>query len=242
MKKKKIGYCSAVVVAAGSGTRMQLNARRGASPPNKVFLELDNEPLLARTLRAFEDCHFIDEIVLVTRECDIVDCKAVCDDFGISKLKTITVGGETRQASVGFGLAEVSNRATLVAIHDAARCLVSPDEIAAAVIAAYETGAAALGVPCKDSLKVIGEEGLIASTINRDNVWQIQTPQVFRREDIISVHQRAAQEGIEATDDCALAERYGIRIRMVRGGYANFKITTPEDMLFAQGYLAGGEG
>lgn len=241
MKKKKIGYCSAVVVAAGSGTRMQIPARRGAASPNKIFLELDGEPLLARTLCAFEDCHFIDEIVLVTRECDLVDCKAVCDDFAITKLKTITVGGKTRQESVGLGLAEVSERASLIAIHDAARCLVSADEIAAAVIAAYESGAAALGVPCKDSLKVVDAEEYVASTVNRENVWQVQTPQVFRREDIIRVHRRAAQDGIEATDDCALAERYGIRIRMVRGGYANFKITTPEDMLFAQGYLTGEE-
>lgn len=220
---------------------MQLPARRGEVPPNKIFLELCGEPVLARALRAFEECHFIDEIVLVTRECDIVQCKELCDEFGISKMKTITVGGETRQQSVRHGLDEVSERAALVAIHDAARCLVSPDEIAAAVVAAQGYGAAALGVPCKDSLKKVDEDECILSTIERQQVWQVQTPQVFGAVAIRDAHRRAAAEGFEATDDCALAERYGIRIRMVRGGYANFKITTPEDMLFAQGYLTGGE-
>lgn len=238
MKKKKVGFCSAVVVAAGSGTRMQLSARRGEPPPNKVFLELCGEPVLARTLGAFEECHFIDEIVLVTRECDLVECKAICDDFGISKLKTITVGGQTRQESVRLGLAEVSERAVLTAIHDAARCLVSPEEIGAVVVEAMEYGAAALGVPCKDSLKKVDEDGFILSTIEREHVWQVQTPQVFGAAAIREAHRRAAEEGVLATDDCALAERYGLRVRMVRAGYANFKITTPEDMLFAEGYLS----
>lgn len=239
IRKNKIGYCGAVIVAAGSGTRMQPAYKTGRDQVNKVFLMLNGDPILSHTLSAFENCNFIDEIVLVTRECDIVDCKAICDDYGITKLKTITAGGQTRQESVRKGLGELSPQMQFAAIHDAARCLITPDEIASAVVAAHEFDGAALGIPCKDSLKAVDEEKNIISTVDRDRIWQVQTPQVFSTKKIIAAHNLAAQTDFTATDDCAVAENYGMRIKMVQGSYANIKITTPEDLLFAEGYLAG---
>ncbi len=200
---------------------------------------MGDHPILAHTLNAFEACSFIDKIILVTRECDILDCKAVCDDYGITKIKTIVTGGSTRQESVRNGLAALPEHTVLAAIHDAARCLVSPDEIASAVVAAHEFGAAALGTPCKDSLKAVDADGNVVSSVARERVWQAQTPQVFYAKDIISAHQYAQNSGFDATDDCAVAENYGLKIKIVPGSYANIKITTPEDLLFAQGYLTG---
>lgn len=237
MKQKNISspYCTAVIVAAGSGSRMS----DGNNSPkiNKIFLELCDTPILAHTLLAFQHCQYIEDIIIVTRECDIVDCKAVCDDFDISKIKTIVTGGATRQESVQKGLAEVCEHASLVAIHDAARCIITPQEIDDVVLAAAQHGAAALGVPCKDSLKQVDSGCNIAATIPRENIWQIQTPQVFAPDIIDLAHKSACELNISATDDCEVAERYGVKIKMVEGSYSNIKITTPEDLIIAERFL-----
>jgi len=236
MKQHPTPPCIAVIVAGGSGARME-------QPVNKIFLDVCGIPVLAHTLMAFEQSALIDDIVIVTRECDIVDCKAVCDDFGISKLTTIVTGGVTRQESVQKGLAEVAYDDCIVAIHDAARCVITPeqiDDIVGAVTAPCVGAAqppcvgAAPGVPCKDSLKRVDSAGNIAATIEREGVWQVQTPQVFRRADIAAAHDAAARQGAAATDDCELAERFGISVKMVMGSYANIKITTPEDLRIAE--------
>jgi len=228
MKKQREVH-AAVIVAGGSGTRMGQSI-------NKIFLDICDIPVLAHTLTAFEQSTLIDDIVIVTRECDIADCKAVCDDFGISKLTTIVTGGETRSKSVLKGLAEVAADADIVAIHDAARCVITAEEIDDVIIAAQKYGAAALGVPCKDSLKRVDGEGNISETIARGGVWQVQTPQVFARADIIAAY-GAAQNGAPATDDCEIAERYGIKVKMVIGNYSNIKITTPDDLDIAETLL-----
>ncbi len=232
--------CGAVIVAAGSGTRMQLAPRRDGTSVNKVFLELDGIPVLGHTLLAFESCRRIDGIVLVTRECDIPLCKPLADELGITKLKSILSGGATRQESVRTGLAGLGEGYDLAAIHDAARCLIRPEDIDAVVAAADEDGAAALGTACSDSLKRVDTSGTIVEEVERAGVYRVQTPQVFVREQIIAAHEKAWEAGVSATDDCGVAQRAGIRIQMVDAGAYNIKITTQEDLALAEAILAGG--
>lgn len=232
--------CGAVIVAAGSGTRMQLAPRRDGTSVNKVFLELDGVPILGHTLLAFESCRSVDGIVLVTRACDIPLCKPLADELGITKLKSIISGGATRQESVRAGLAALGEEYDLAAIHDAARCLIRPEDIEAVVAEADAFGAATLGAPCSDSLKRVDASGTIVEEVDRTDVYRVQTPQVFVREQIIAAHEKAWEAGVTATDDCGVAQRAGIRVRMVDAGAYNIKITTQEDLALAEAFLAGG--
>lgn len=236
--KNRKSTCGAVVVAAGSGTRMRLEKNKDAASDNKVFLEVGGTPVLAHTLLAFEACREIDQIVVVTRECDIPLCKKLADEFGIIKLKSIVCGGETRQASVKNGLLELADTCELAAIHDGARCMIRPEEIAAVVEAAEQSGAASLGVMCVDSLKRVDEAGDIIDGINREGVCLIQTPQVFVTEEILAAHIRAEQDGVAVTDDCAIAQYAGIPVQLVEGSKQNIKLTTPEDLMLAEALFA----
>lgn len=236
--KSRRSTCGAVVVAAGSGTRMQLEKKKGVASDNKVFLEVGGMPVLAHTLLAFEACRAIDQIVVVTRECDIPLCKKLADEFGITKLKSIVCGGQTRQASVKNGLLELGDTCELAAIHDGARCLVQPEEIAAVVEAAEQSGAASLGVACVDSLKRVDAAGNILDGIDRAGVYQVQTPQVFVTGRILAAHTKAEQDGFAATDDCAVAQYAGISVQMVEGSKHNIKLTTPEDLALAEALFA----
>lgn len=231
--KDKKSICTAVIVAAGSGTRMGLKT-------NKVLLPLAGEPIIAHTIGSFELCYDIAEIIVVARKEDIPEIINICKTWNFQKVSCVIAGGETRQESVYKGLLESSDY-QFVAIHDAARCLIMPEEISNTIKAAKIYGAAALGIKAADTLKKTDEEGNIIKTISRQNVWQVQTPQVFKLEDIKNAHQFAIKENFTATDDCELVEKLGIKIKMVEGSNINFKITTPDDLSIAQA-LIGGEG
>ncbi len=214
---------TAVIAAAGRGVRM------GAAG-NKVFLPVLGRPMLAYTLDTFLQCDFVDEIIIITRQCDLEQCRKI--SAGRAR---VLPGGETRQESVWTGLQAASGE--LVLIHDGARALVTPEIIRGTWEAAQRTGAAAVGVGCKDTLKAVDADGWIANTIDRDAVWQVQTPQAFRLDVIRAAHQQAIAQGFSATDDCALAERCGIPVKMVMGSYENIKLTTPEDLAVAEQIL-----
>ncbi len=214
---------TAVIVAAGRGTRM------GAAE-NKVFLPVLGRPILSYTLEAFSQCDFVDEIIIVTRPCDMERCKALAGG-GIR----VVTGGATRQESVYAGLQAASGDILLV--HDGARAMITPDIIRAAWAACRETGAAAVGVKCKDTLKTLKENNFIAETLNRERVWQVQTPQAFHRDIMKKVHEQAMAGSFSATDDCALAEYCGVPVKMVLGSYENIKLTTPEDLAVAEQIL-----
>lgn len=237
MNLKSLPPCQAVIVAAGSGSRMNCGVDENGIPMNKVFLELAGIPVLAHTLLAFEHCSRIGEIVVVTREYDIAACMSLIDEFGITKVTLITAGGKTRQESVMCGLRGIKNNPELVAIHDGARCLIEPDLIEKVIACASACGASAAGIPCKDSLKRVDGRLSIAEDIAREGVWQVQTPQVFRFAEILDAHRRAAEEGFFATDDSSIAQRYGISVQMVESTSLNLKITTQEDLLLAEAYL-----
>lgn len=229
--------CGAVIVAAGSGRRMELDRDRKTAGVNKVFLQAADKPVLAHTLVAFEQCRVIDKIVVVTRECDIALCGRLAQEFGISKLSSIVCGGDTRSKSVLAGLKQLKGVCSFAAIHDGARCLVESTEIEKVVAAAYEYGAAALGIPCSDSLKRVGENGMISENVNREGVYRVQTPQVFDTVQITEAHEKAQLDGFEATDDCAVAEHSGIDVFMVRGSAHNIKLTTRDDMELIEAVL-----
>lgn len=204
---------------------------------NKVFLKISGVPVLAHTLMQFEKCNSIDKIIIVTRECDTELCRELVKTYSITKADNIVVGGATRQQSVYNGLMCVGEEYSIVAIHDGARALIEEKQIIETIEAAKEFSGAAVGVKCKDTLKSIDENGFIKETIDREYTYNIQTPQVFERNLILKAHKYAIEKEIEVTDDCALAELCGERVKVIDGSYDNIKITTPEDLTVAENIL-----
>lgn len=230
MKKKtkqNKSFVSCIVAAAGKGSRMQAEL-------NKIFLEFGGMPVLAHTLCVLENCTAIDEIIIVTSECDLLGCKDIAEEFGISKVTAITIGGKERQDSVRNALREVSPKADIVLIHDAARPFITEQVIEGVIENVALCGAAAPGVPCKNTLKLADGEGFIADTPDRSLLYEIQTPQGFTRDLIMRAHENALENGLAGTDDCFLVEQLGTRVKISAGDYRNIKITTPEDLQIAE--------
>ena len=218
----------AVIPAAGSSHRM--------GGENKLLLELDGVPVLAHTLAAFERCQMVNDIVIVARETDIVPYHGLCQMYGFEKVRSIVRGGETRTHSVLEGVRSCPEGTDIVAIHDAARPLVSDAVICAAVSAAAEHGGAAPVVPMKDSVKRIAD-GQVAADVPRESIAAVQTPQCFARSRIESALVRAIRRCLPLTDDCAAFEAAGLPVAATEGDYRNVKITTPEDLLIAEALL-----
>ena len=229
-RKKNLPKVSCIIAAGGSGSRMGADI-------NKIFLDLDEMPVLAHTLLAFENHPQVSEIILVSRECDIPGCKDIADEFKISKLHTIVKGGATRQESVKNGLSEVSEDAQAVLIHDAARPLISQSAISDVIDAVFAHGGAAVGSPCKCTIKETDENGFITRTVNREFLYEVQTPQGFTPDLLQKMYENAELEQISATDDCYLAEQLGYKVKMITGSSDNIKITTYDDLLLAEQIL-----
>lgn len=225
-------WIAAIVPAAGSATRMGGEKQR---------LLLNGRPVLAHTLSVLQNTDAIDEIVVVARAADVQEFTAYKERFHLSKLAAVVVGGDSRQQSVANGLAAISPHATMVAVHDGARPLVTTEEITRIIAVAEEHGAATAATPVKDTLKIAGADGTIAATPDRRTLWAVQTPQVFSCERYRAALARAAADGRDFTDDCQLFEYSGHAVHLVQTGYQNIKITTPEDMAIARGLLGKGE-
>lgn len=224
----------ALVPAAGMGKRM------GAGS-NKQYLLLDGVPILAHTLRVFQEAPFIDGIYLVSPEQEIPYCKSeVVERYGFSKVKAIVPGGAERQHSVMNGLCAIEEAAEddLVLIHDGVRPFVPVSVLEQAAAAAQEFGGAVVAVPAKDTIKV-ARQGVVVETPPREELWLAQTPQAFRYGLILGAYRSAAEAGYLGTDDASLMERLKLPVKVVMGDYRNIKITTPEDMLLAQAFLKG---
>ena len=229
MEDIRMGKVSAVIAAGGKGTRM------GAGE-NKVFMRLAGKEILLHTVEAFSENPDIDEIVVVAGEGEYMRVTELLIKAELNeKMRAVTTGGATRRASVYNGIKFTSG--DIILIHDAARCLIGQAEISAAVRATEEFGAAAVGVPCKDTLKSADADGFITGTVDREKTFLIQTPQAFKRDIIIPAHEYAEVNNIDATDDCALVETTGGRIKVVTGRYDNIKITTPDDIEVAEKIL-----
>lgn len=223
---------SVVIVAGGKGRRM------GAGV-NKVYLPLNGKEIIARTVKAFENCGVVDEIVVVTGDEDIERCRSIVQREGFTKVKAVAEGGSERQHSVYNGI--LLCRGDIVAVHDAARCLITEEEISAVIDDAKKYGAAALGVTVKDTLKTVDENGNIIATVDRGKTVHIQTPQVFNRTELKALHERAAADNISVTDDCSIFESYGKTVHVTIGSYDNIKITTPGDISIGEKILEGRE-
>ena len=217
---------SVIIAAGGKGTRMGADI-------NKVYLKVMDKEILVYTIEAFQKNKNIDEIIVVTGENDIDRCYELVKKYELSKVVAVIEGGTTRQKSVFNGIK--ASKGDIVAIHDGARPLISQGEIDAVIHDCCEYDAAAVGVSVKDTLKMVDENGCIASTIDRELVCSIRTPQVFKRDIIINAHEKALDEDFEATDDCGLAELCGVKIKITNGNNENIKVTTPEDVVFVEG-------
>lgn len=219
---------SAIIVAAGKGLRMNMDV-------NKQFVDICGKPVLARTIQVFEDCSEVDEIIIVVNEEDIVFFKHnIIDEYGFEKVSVIAAGGVTRQESVYNGLKQTGSSDGIVLIHDGARPFVSNECILESIAAASEFGACCVAVPVKDTIKKADKDSFVEQTLERDCLWAVQTPQSFRYNIVEKAHKSAAEDCFNGTDDAMLVERLGYRLKLVRGSYYNIKITTQEDLVFAQ--------
>lgn len=225
-KALPLKYCGAVIVAAGTASRM--------GGIDKVMAPLKGEPMLLHTVRTFQNCDAIREIVVVTRPDLLTTVMGLCKDM--DKVKAVVAGGKDRPESVRLGMNALSSRVKLAAIQDGARPLITPAVIDRTVRAAHTYGAAAPGVPVKDTVKtVIG--GLVADTPDRSRLQAIQTPQVFDFDLLRGALQKAEQDGAVITDDCSAVERMGMKVRIVEGDERNIKVTTPIDLKVAELFL-----
>lgn len=219
--------CAAVIVAAGESRRFGTD---------KTALELGGMPVLARTVRAFENSDCVSEIVIVTREEKIGEVAELVKKFAFSKVSKVVIGGKTRAESSLAGATAVSRRAGLIAIHDAARPLVTEEVIARTVEAARQYNAAVPAVASTDTLR-LNLDGFSAGTLDRDAVVRVQTPQVFDADLIKGALSFAVSKGIPVTDDSAAMEAIGFKTRIVEGDSGNIKLTRPEDVIFAEAVL-----
>jgi 2-C-methyl-D-erythritol 4-phosphate cytidylyltransferase len=217
-----------VVVAAGRGSRMGTNV-------SKPYLPLAGKPVIVHTLERFEQMPEVGTVVVVAREAELERCRQLCAEYGLAKVCRIVPGGAERQDSVYLGLQALNTEWVL--IHDAVRPFVQPEHIRACIDAAMQTGAAVLAVPVVDTIKQVDERGRIAATPDRRSLWAIQTPQAFRRLDLLEAHRAAAACGFVGTDDSMLAERLGIPVQVVEGAYSNRKLTTPDDLAWAEFWI-----
>ena len=216
---------SAILVCAGNASRM--------GGINKILMPLGDSTVVGHSMLAFEQSPDIIEIIVVTKEEYFPSVRQAAETLGISKLTHVTTGGSTRQQSVMQGLRLVSKDSQYIAIHDGARPLVRPEHIAKVIRDASVFGGATLGVPVKDTIKVV-DDGLITDTPHRPSLWITQTPQVFRKRLYFEAVDFAAEHGLDFTDDCQLVEAIGGKVYMTEGSYTNIKITTPEDRAIAE--------
>ena len=214
---------SAIIVAAGKGTRM-------GPQIDKLFLELNGCPIVAHTWRRFEETGCIDELLLVVREGMQAAFTALAEKYRFKKSFRLVAGGKERQDSVWNGLEALSPQSEIVAIQDAARPCTSPALIAATVAAAREIGAAVAAQPVTDTIKESRDGRLIERTLDRSRLWAVQTPQTFRVEIIRRALSAVRQRGLLVTDDTAACELIGQPVQLVLSTQPNPKVTRPEDL------------
>ena len=226
-----MGKVVALIPAAGQGKRM------GASV-NKQLLNLADKPILAHTLEIFQSSSLIDEIVLVAAQDEISLIKEqVVKPFNFSKVSKIVSGGKERQDSVRAGLAVLSDLTEWVVVHDGARPLLLLAKLENLIRIAWDLEAVIAAVKVKDTIKQADCESQVVATVPRENLWAVQTPQIFRKDVLTRAHAAALETGFVGTDDASLVERLGVKVCVAEGSYDNIKITTPEDMTMAESIL-----
>ena len=222
--RRRGDHCTAILVAAGSSERM--------GGQDKVLAELGGMTVLERSALALEQSDRIHEIVVVARAECMEEVSKLLHDRGLTKITMVVPGGKTRVESVQAGLENVSKKTVLVAIHDAARPLVSQRIINETVAMAIKTRVSAPAIPVKDTIKV-AKSGVVTDTPDRSTLFAVQTPQVFDLDLLRAAHKKAEKKGIAMTDDCMAAEELGLKVFLTQGDETNLKITTPLDLSLA---------
>lgn len=232
LKKIPRGKVTAIIPAAGSGTRL-----KSATGKPKQLTLLHGKPILVHALEKFQESEVIDEVVIVARENDIdMIWESFIEPFQLTKIHEIVPGGNNRQESVWAGMNACSELTEIVSVHDAARIFVSPAMISDSVKTAREYGGCVVGIPATDTIKkVIGET--INATIDRSVLWYAQTPQTFQYPLLKKAFNRALRRKFVGTDEAMLMEEAGYDVQMIMGSKLNFKITTPEDLQMAENIL-----
>lgn len=233
MREARRPRCSALVVAAGNSTRM--------GGVNKLLQPLDGVPVLVRTLAAFQVAGTVDEVIVSTREEDLLEISQLCRTYGLTKCVKVIRGGESRVHSAFLAALEASPEAELLAVHDGARPLVTPELIDRVVSAAARCAAAVPAVAVKDTVKAVREDGGVEETLDRDRLRAVQTPQVFEASLLKAALQSALEQGAPVTDDASAVERLGKVVFLVEGEEENLKITTPADMILAEAIIQARE-
>jgi 2-C-methyl-D-erythritol 4-phosphate cytidylyltransferase len=227
MHSAKIG---AIIPAAGRGQRM-------GSQGNKLFLELAGTPILLFTLKTFEACPYIQEIVIPAATGDIPNIRKLVRDNDLRKVSAIVEGGQERQESVAKAISALSPSIQRVVVHDGARPLLKLEDLNKFISEAESFEAAIMAVPLKDTIKKIDKQGWVVETPLREYLRSVQTPQLFSRRLLEKVHKVAWAEGYFGTDDASLVEWQGYAVKVLKGSYENIKVTTPEDLLLAEAIL-----
>ncbi len=229
-KTEKKYFTSAVILAAGSSTRM-------GEDTSKQFLTLCGMPIIARTVLQFEQSPLIDEIIIVAKKDEISKYDGFAETYGITKPFKVVEGGETRQESARFGVDNVSDKSKFIAIHDGARCLVTEEMIYKACHGAYLHKGAVLAIKAVDTVKIGDKNAFVENTPERKLAWQAQTPQVFQTNAFRAAAYIARDENFEGTDDASLLEHIRIPVKLVEGSRENIKVTEPMDIIFAEAIL-----
>ncbi|HEY3297886.1 MAG TPA: 2-C-methyl-D-erythritol 4-phosphate cytidylyltransferase [Armatimonadota bacterium] len=220
----------AIIPASGLGERLTKSS-------GKSFVPVGGSPLISHTLAAFQECAVIDVIVLVVRKEDVIPAQELVSERAFSKVAHIVVGGAQRQDSVRNGLAAVPHTCDIVVIHDGARPLVDCEVIDASINAAREYGASIVAVPVIDTIKSTSDGRFVDQTLDRRELYAVQTPQTFKVGVIRSAYESAYEDGFVGTDDASLVERLGLPVAIVRGAYENLKVTTPPDIILAEALM-----
>lgn len=229
-KTDKKHYTSAVILAAGSSTRM-------GGDSTKQFIELGGLPIVARTVMEFDKSDYIHEIIVVAKADEIEKYDGFAEKYNIKTPFKVIEGGETRQISARNGVDAVNEKSKYIAIHDAARCLITGELIERVCHGAYLNGGAILAVKAVDTVKIADKNGFIDNTPERKFTWQAQTPQVFKVNAFRAAAYIARDEGIEGTDDASLLEHISIPVKLCEGSRENIKVTDPMDIYFAEAIL-----
>lgn len=222
--------CTVILAAAGCGSRMALGF-------NKIFLSIDEKPVIAYSLEIFEMVDDIKNIIIAAAKDDIPLINDIVREFGYKKVKNVICGGSTRQESVLNSLVAMPADTDIVLIHDAARPLVTERMVYELISAAEKDGAATTGVYAVDTLKAVDDELNVTDTLNRSKIVHVQTPQAFKKDIIIKAHKQAVASGIKGTDDCSLVENIGINVKVVLGERCNIKLTSPEDFVIISAFM-----
>lgn len=222
---------TALIPAAGMGRRM-------GKALAKQFLPLGDKPMLAHTLLSFQRSSEVDEIIPVLSQEDMESClRDIIEQYHITKVKTLVVGGKERQDSVMNGLQKLERDASIVLVHDGVRPFVTHEMIKESIDLAKKGQCVAVGVPLKDTVKQVDDKLMVRNTLERNRLWAIQTPQTFPVKILKRAYEEAYKHNVYGTDDAMLVERSGGKVHVIMGSYENIKITTPEDLILAEEIL-----